>query len=81
MIDWLLVARANRYGLTADTEIVAEAIRQTGGSCETASTRARGNICPRFSNTALRAAELSRTACSSVRTSASRACMASALRA
>ncbi|MCG6114768.1 MAG: glycosyltransferase [Mesorhizobium sp.] len=42
MIDWLLVARANRYGLTADTEIVAEAIRQAGGSCETASTRARG---------------------------------------
>lgn len=42
MIDWLLVARANRYGLTADTEIVAEAIRAAGASCETAGTRARG---------------------------------------
>jgi len=42
MIDWLLVARSNKYGLTADTEIVAEAIREAGGTCETASTRARG---------------------------------------
>jgi hypothetical protein len=42
MIDWLLVARSNRYGLTADTEIVAEAIRAAGGSCDTASTRGRG---------------------------------------
>lgn len=42
MIDWLLVARSNKYGLTADTEIVAEAIRASGASCDTASTRARG---------------------------------------
>ena len=42
MIDWLLVARSNKYGLTADTEIVAEAIRAAGGSCDTASTRGRG---------------------------------------
>ncbi|MGY6710694.1 MAG: glycosyltransferase [Rhizobiaceae bacterium] len=42
MIDWLLVARSNKYGLTADTEIVADAIRAAGGSCDTASTRARG---------------------------------------
>lgn len=41
MIEWLLVARSNRYGLTADTEIMAEAIRAAGGSCDTAGTRAR----------------------------------------
>lgn len=41
MIDWLLIARANNYGLTSDTAIFTETIRAAGGSCEGAPTRAR----------------------------------------
>ncbi len=40
--DWLLVARSNNYGLTRDAEILAEAIRSAGGSCDFAERRSRG---------------------------------------
>jgi glycosyltransferase involved in cell wall biosynthesis len=44
MIDWLLVARANNYGLTRDAQILAEAVAASGGASAYAETRQRGLI-------------------------------------
>ena len=44
MIDWLLVARSNNYGLTRDAEIIAEAIKAAGSSSAYAETRQRSLI-------------------------------------
>lgn len=41
LVDNLLIARDNRYGLTRDAVILAEAIRSTGASVEAAGTRQR----------------------------------------
>ena len=41
MIDWLLVARSNNYGLTRDAEILAAAIAGAGRSSAFAETRQR----------------------------------------
>lgn len=44
MIDWLLVARSNNYGLTRDAALIAEAIRASGQTVEFTETRQRGFI-------------------------------------
>jgi hypothetical protein len=44
VIDWLLVARSNNYGLTRDAQILAEAIAASGGESAYAETRQRGLI-------------------------------------
>ena len=44
MIDWLLVARSNNYGLTRDAQILAEAIEAAGGTSAFAETRQRGVV-------------------------------------
>lgn len=44
MIDWLLVARSNNYGLTRDAEILAAAIAESGGASAFAETRQRSLI-------------------------------------
>jgi hypothetical protein len=42
VIDWLLVARSNNYGLTRDAEILAAAIAAAGGTSAFSETRQRG---------------------------------------
>ena len=44
MIDWLLVARNNNYGLTRDAEILAAAISEVGCISEFAATRERSLV-------------------------------------
>ena len=44
MIDWLLVARSNNYGLTRDAQILAEAIEAADGTSAFAETRQRSVI-------------------------------------
>lgn len=42
VIDWLLVARSNNYGLTRDAEILTAAIAAAGGTSAFSETRQRG---------------------------------------
>ena len=42
VIDWLLVARSNNYGLTRDAEVLAAAIAAAGGTSAFSETRQRG---------------------------------------
>ena len=44
MIDWLLVARSNNYGLTQDAAILAAAIEAAGKDCAFAERRSRGFV-------------------------------------
>jgi hypothetical protein len=44
VIEWLLVARSNNYGLTRDAQILAEAIEASGGASAFAERRQRGLI-------------------------------------
>ena len=48
MPDWLLVARANDYGLTRDAAILAEAISAAGGSVDFAERRRRSLVARLF---------------------------------